>query len=91
MPKQDGAAVTWTVGFVSPATKVLIVSGSEDAETIRSGLRVGAAGFLPKSAAGDLLTTIRVVAKGGNIPPSFGGGEPSSHSLAARRDSFLVE
>ncbi|MFV0286567.1 MAG: response regulator [Demequina sp.] len=65
MPGMDGLAATSTVLEASPETKVVILTTFDDDEYVYEALRVGASGFLLKSADGDtLVNAVRVVAAG---------------------------
>lgn len=53
-----------------PDTPVVVVSASEDAETIRKCMGMGASGFIPKSTdIGAMRTAIRAVLDGGSWTP----------------------
>ena len=65
MPGMDGLAATAEVLAGSPDTKVVILTTFDDDEYVYEALRVGASGFLLKSADGDtLVNAVRVVAGG---------------------------
>lgn len=62
MPDCDGFSGLLSLRQSYPAVPVVVVSGSEDAETIKKALAFGAAGFIPKSASleemGEALSAI---------------------------------
>jgi two-component system nitrate/nitrite response regulator NarL len=62
-----------------PEVTVLVVSSSDDSDSITGALAVGAAGFVPKSAGPKiLLQALRIVAEGGRyIPPELQGNAPA--------------
>ncbi|WP_084077309.1 response regulator transcription factor [Demequina sp. NBRC 110057] len=65
MPGMDGLAATSTVLEANPETRVVILTTFDDDEYVYEALRVGASGFLLKSADGDtLVNAVRVVAAG---------------------------
>ncbi len=65
MPGMDGLAATRDVLERDPNTRVVILTTFDDDEYIYEALRVGASGFLLKSADGDtLVNAVRVVASG---------------------------
>ncbi|WP_200807880.1 response regulator transcription factor [Demequina sp. NBRC 110056] len=65
MPGVDGLAATEQVLAAHPETRVVILTTFDDDEYVYEALRVGASGFLLKSADGDtLVNAVRVVAAG---------------------------
>lgn len=65
MPGMDGLAATAQVLAAHPGTRVVILTTFDDDEYVYEALRVGASGFLLKSADGDtLINAVRVVAGG---------------------------
>jgi DNA-binding NarL/FixJ family response regulator len=58
---------------IAPATPLLIVTGSEEDETLLALFRLGVAGFAPKTSKGPLIeAAIRVILAGGRyLPPRF--------------------
>ena len=65
MPVLNGLEATRQILVANPAAKVLILSVHNEDEYIERMIAVGAAGFLEKLAAAELLpTAIREVAKG---------------------------
>jgi len=70
MPGIDG--VEWFAGLISdfPSTRVVVMSGAEDAMRVRELLAVGAAGFIPKTdSAAVILQAVRLVLAGGIYAP----------------------
>lgn len=65
MPGMDGLAATAQVIAAHPNARVVILTTFDDDEYVYEALRVGASGFLLKSADGDtLVNAVRVVAGG---------------------------
>jgi len=64
LPGLTGLDVLAVVRWYSPATKVIILSGRDDEETIREALRRGAQGYVVKSGGTDLCKAIRAVHRG---------------------------
>ncbi|MFW7414601.1 response regulator [Demequina sp. SO4-18] len=65
MPGMDGLAATEQVLAAHPEARVVILTTFDDDEYVYQALRVGASGFLLKSADGDtLVNAVRVVAGG---------------------------
>jgi DNA-binding NarL/FixJ family response regulator len=70
MPGVDGVA--WFGNLISenPATRIVVMSGAEDASRVRELLAVGAAGFIPKTdSAAVILQAMRLVLAGGTYAP----------------------
>ena len=64
LPGLSGLDVLPVVRWYSPATKVIILSGQDDEETIREALRRGARGYIVKGSGTDLCKAIRAVHRG---------------------------
>jgi len=65
LPRLDGLAVVEALQRAGSSVKVLVVTARLDAQSIRSALGFGAAGYLPKDEDSDeLLLAIRRVAEG---------------------------
>jgi DNA-binding NarL/FixJ family response regulator len=70
MPVTSGPAATVTLMARQPATRVLMLTGSATARTIRESARAGAVGLLLKGgAAHQLIDAVRAVADGGTVWP----------------------
>lgn len=68
MPAQGGLAVVRQVLQHLPATRILMVTVSEDLAAMREALQAGAAGFVTKRASPeDLVMAVRTVASGGTF------------------------
>lgn len=66
MPGNDGFSVLEALQRDHPATRVLVLSASATAAEVRLARRMGAAGYLSKSADGsDVVQAIRTIMKGG--------------------------
>jgi DNA-binding NarL/FixJ family response regulator len=65
LPKLDGIETARQIRKIAPASKILFVSQSLDADVIREALRVGGDGYVAKQDAGsELVAAIQAVAKG---------------------------
>ena len=65
MPGGGGLRVLWALQQVHPAPRILVLTMHEDDEYLREALRLGAAGYIVKSAADqELLAAIRSVMQG---------------------------
>ncbi len=70
----------------APGTRLVVVSGETDAQTVRSAVDAGASGFIPKTSSPAILTlALRLICAGGIYLP-FGMQLPPPGS-AARLDS----
>ncbi|HCQ53680.1 MAG TPA: DNA-binding response regulator, partial [Brevundimonas diminuta] len=66
----DGMTGLTLIRADHPAVPVAVVSASEEAPTIRRALSLGAAGFIPKSAAlPTMVEAIRVILEGDSWAP----------------------
>ncbi|MBI2853154.1 MAG: response regulator transcription factor [Chloroflexi bacterium] len=65
MPVMDGLEATRRIRKNNPNSKVLILTQHDGREFILAAIKAGAAGYVPKKAAGsELLTAIRAVNRG---------------------------
>lgn len=65
MPGGDGLEATRKIVQHSPETKVIVLSGGDEASSALDAFKAGAIGFLPKATMGKLLIdSIRMAAKG---------------------------
>jgi DNA-binding NarL/FixJ family response regulator len=64
LPGLNGLDVLSLVRWYSPTTKVIMLSGQDDEETIREALRRGAQGYVVKGSRTDLGKAIRAVHRG---------------------------
>ena len=72
-----------------PQVPVAVVSATEDASTVRKALGLGAAGFIPKSAAlNDMVTAITTIMAGDTWAPDVGEADPSEAELEAKLASL---
>ena len=68
MPKMDGVAATRAIKAELPRTVVLVMTASEDSEHLLSALRVGAGGYVLKSADPERITEALHKALEGEFP-----------------------
>lgn len=81
----EGMAGLTTVRAEHPATPVAVVSASEEPQTIRRALALGAAGFIPKSAALPvMIEAIRAIQDGDAWAPEVGEAAAGEADLDAR-------
>lgn len=65
MPGIDNISVVQRLCDTSPMTAIIIMSGSDDVQTIKSCINAGAMGFIPKSSSSEaMLAGIRLVLSG---------------------------
>lgn len=86
MPGMEGVKTIAALRSGHPAVPLVVVSGVDDAAQMQEVLRAGAAGFIPKSAVGQLvLPAIRLVLAGGQyVPPqAMHGGAAVAGTTAA--------
>jgi DNA-binding NarL/FixJ family response regulator len=86
MPRLDGVAATRRVTGTSPSTGVVVLTMSEDDDTVFAALKAGARGYLLKGAdADEIVRAVRTVAAGGAVfGPSLAGRITEFFSGAAR-------
>jgi DNA-binding NarL/FixJ family response regulator len=90
MPGVDG--VPWFKAMIAanPATRIVVMSGTEDATMVRELLAAGAAGFIPKTdSAAVILQAMRLVLAGGTYAPVrlLSGGTEANPAGAGRRSN----
>lgn len=72
MPGMEGPQGIERVRAYLPSTPIVMLSASEDPQTVRDALSCGAQGFIPKSTTGTLmLGALQLVFSGGVYLPSF--------------------
>jgi DNA-binding NarL/FixJ family response regulator len=73
LPDRDGFAVLADLRDRFPAVAVVVVSAVHDPGNVRKALDLGALGYIPKSAQGDvILNALRLVMSGGiYVPPEI--------------------
>jgi DNA-binding NarL/FixJ family response regulator len=70
MPGVDGVAWFRELIASNPTTRIVVMSGAEDATMVRELLATGAAGFIPKTdSAAVILQAMRLVLAGGTYAP----------------------
>jgi len=92
MPGMDGARSIGALREQYPTVPLIVLSGAEPVANAQAVMRVGAAGFIPKSALSEvMLHAIRLVLAGGQyLPPELmqilgadaSAGDPSRISAA---------
>lgn len=73
MPGMDGFDVLTVFGAKLPTTSVVIVSGSLEPKVMEKAIRMGAMGFIPKTASSDIMrNALKLIMSGGiYIPPEM--------------------
>jgi DNA-binding NarL/FixJ family response regulator len=78
LPDRDGFSVFTELRERYPAIAIVVLSAVQDPSNVRKALELGARGYIPKSAHGDvILNALRLVISGGvYVPPEIlaGGG-----------------
>jgi DNA-binding NarL/FixJ family response regulator len=87
LPDRDGFAVLADLRDRFPAVAVLVVSAVHDPGNVRKALDLGALGYIPKSAQGDvILNALRLVMSGGiYVPPEILTRSASQSTLEKSR------
>ena len=88
MPGVNGVVWFKTMITANPATRIVVMSGAEDATMVRELLAAGAAGFIPKTdSAAVILQAMRLVLAGGTYAPVrlLSGGIDAHAGGAMRR------
>lgn len=80
LPDRDGFDVLSELRQRYPDATVVVLSGHQDADKVRRALDLGARGYIPKSAKGDVMVSaLRLIMSGGTyIPPEILAGGLSS-------------
>ncbi len=86
MPGLDGLAAIGEFGRARSELPVIVLSSSEDAQTVRRALALGALGYVPKSASRHtLLSAIQLVVSGElYVPPLVLAEAPPARQASAR-------
>lgn len=85
MPDCDGFTGLLQLREAHPALPVVIVSASEDRDTVQRALSLGASGFIPKSTDLEaMVAALRAILDGETWAPSFPADLPDSLKRAAR-------
>lgn len=76
LPDRDGFDVLAELRERYPAAIIVVLSGHQDADKVRRALDLGARGYIPKSAKGDVMVNaLRLIMSGGTyIPPEILSG-----------------
>jgi DNA-binding NarL/FixJ family response regulator len=87
LPDRDGFAVLADLRDHFPAVAVVVVSAVHDPGNVRKALDLGALGYIPKSAQGDvILNALRLVMSGGiYVPPEILTRSASQSTLEKSR------
>ena len=95
LAQEDGLALLATLRDVHPDVPVVMFSGSEAVDDVRAALRLGARGYIPKSAHADtILAALDLVAAGQVYAPPLLADVPSdppgnAGALTARQLEIL--
>jgi two-component system response regulator NreC len=93
MPGEPGLAAIPRLRAASPGTRVVVLTAQQDPSFAGEAMRLGAAGYVPKEAAGrQLLRAIRMVAEGGTyLEPRLGARLAAGVAAARRAAPELTE
>jgi DNA-binding NarL/FixJ family response regulator len=84
LPGLGGLQAIPRIAELTPATPIVVVSGSEDVTQVQASIEAGASGFVPKSATSyEFLGALRIVLSGEiYLPPRFlSGSLPVADSI----------
>jgi DNA-binding NarL/FixJ family response regulator len=84
LPDRDGFSVFTELHARYPAIAIVVLSAAQEPANVMKALDLGARGFIPKSAQGDvIMNALRLIISGGTyVPPEiFAGGELSSTGM----------
>jgi two-component system, NarL family, response regulator NreC len=93
MPGEAGLAAIPRLRAASPGTRVVVLTAQQDPSFASEAMRLGAAGYVPKEAAGrQLLRAIRMVAEGSTyLEPRLGARLAAGVAAAKRAAPELTE
>ncbi len=95
LPEGSGLEALRAINTETPALPVVILSAMEDQAMVTRAMELGARGFIPKSASGEvMINSLRLVLSGGVCLPAgvnapHGGGEAELPSLTQRQFEVL--
>lgn len=96
LPDGNGLEALLTIHDTKPELPVIMLSAMEDQVTISRAMELGARGYIPKSASGDVMVnSLKLVLSGGVcMPPGFGdqgssGGASAAPTLTRRQLEVL--
>ena len=96
LPGGNGLEALTSIHASNPDVPVVILSAMEDQVTISRAMELGARGYIPKSASGDvMINSLKLVISGGVcMPPGFGenghgAGSANSPNLTRRQLEVL--
>jgi len=84
LPDRDGFSVFTELRERHPAIAIVVLSAVQDPANVMRALELGARGYIPKSALGDVIVNaLRLIISGGTyVPPEiFAGGELSNTGM----------
>jgi DNA-binding NarL/FixJ family response regulator len=82
LPDRDGFSVFTELRERCPAIAIVVLSAVQDPANVLKALELGARGYIPKSAQGDvILNALRLIFSGGTyVPPEILAGGELSHA-----------
>jgi len=89
MPDMNGLEGLIALRNATPATPIIIVSATEDVETIREAMVCGASGYIPKSLSkSEMVAAVRSVLDGEVFVPVQAGSAPRQSSDGQLEDGI---
>ena len=87
LPGVEGFSGLVSLRNRTPATPIVVVSAFDSAESVRQAMRLGAAGFLPKSSPKEIMASaIRLILSGGTYLPPEVLSDAQPHPRADQPD-----
>jgi DNA-binding NarL/FixJ family response regulator len=92
LPGANGLSLVGEVRSLQPGIPMVVVSATDDSETINQAIDMGAMGFIPKSSTPDvMLSALRLVLSGGiYLPPAALAPKTRASALAPVRFAATV-
>ena len=78
---------------VLPRARIVVISATEDSDSVRAALDAGAVGYLPKTSSPKIIAdALRAVLEGGSyVPPQAMGAVPHARSALTLTDLGITE
>lgn len=91
LPDRDGFSVLEEIRDHHPAMSIVVLSAVQDSANVSRALNMGASGYIPKSARGDVIVgALRLIMSGGvYVPPEILARENSSMSAETDVEAVL--
>ena len=93
LPGCSGIEALVQLRKVLPRTRVMVISATEDSDSVRAALDAGAVGYLPKTSSPNVIAeALRAVLQGGSyVPPQALGAVPHIKTPLTLADLGITE